>query len=387
MESYSWYQSIWQKKMDKSMLVAGMGESTRESYDRAMRKLVHQCGKDPERITEDELLDYFIFRQEENKWGADLPGFTAVLHTWGRQMQYHPHLHLIVPAGGLSVDRKLWLSSAKGFYLPVKALSKIFRAKFRTEMIQRKLINSVDPVVWKIDWNVNSQDVGDGEGSYKYLAPYVFRVAISDSRIVDVKNGEVTFSYRKKESNRPRHTTVDTFEFIRRFLQHVLPTGFMKVLHYGFMSSSCPISRAKLRFMVLNVLAALQGERVRLTDLAAPKNPKPPMPKPKCRLCGGVLQPDSWPTLSRIDLIRPGTSPCRKNSLSPKTPGRVSERYAQNQVSGHNLVPDETHDHDKSTDFTTGAKGNRRPSAQSFLRATHLSSSLRSNPLFKVKSA
>jgi len=68
MENYSWYQSVWQKKMDKSMQVAGMGESTRECYDRAMRKLVHQCGKDPERITEDELLDYFIFRQEEAKW-------------------------------------------------------------------------------------------------------------------------------------------------------------------------------------------------------------------------------------------------------------------------------------------------------------------------------
>lgn len=221
--------------------------------------------------------------------GADLPGFTAVLHTWGRQMQYHPHLHLIVPAGGLSVDRKQWLPSAKGFYLPVKALAKIFRAKFRDEMIRRKLINSIDPSVWKIDWNVNSQNVGDSEGSYKYLAPYVFRVAISDSRIVDTKNGEVTFSYRKKESNRPRRITVATFEFIRRFLQHVLPTGFMKVRHYGFMSSSCPIPRAKLRFMVLNVLAALQGERVSLTDLVPPKNPKPPMPKPKCRLCGGVL--------------------------------------------------------------------------------------------------
>ena len=68
MENFSWYQSVWQKKMDKSMQVAGMGESTREAYDRAMRKLVHQCGKDPERITEDELLDYFIFRQEETKW-------------------------------------------------------------------------------------------------------------------------------------------------------------------------------------------------------------------------------------------------------------------------------------------------------------------------------
>jgi hypothetical protein len=221
--------------------------------------------------------------------GADLPGFTAVLHTWGRQMQYHPHLHLIVPGGGLSKDRKQWLPSGKNFYLPVKGLSKIFRAKFKAEMIRRKLIASIDPSVWKIDWNVNSQAVGDGEGSYKYLAPYIFRVAISDSRVVGVKEGEVTFSYRKKESNRPRQTTVDTIEFIRRFLQHVLPTGFMKVRHYGFMSSSCPITRSRLKLLVLIVLAALQGESASLTDLAPTTDAKVPMPKPKCRLCGGVL--------------------------------------------------------------------------------------------------
>lgn len=198
--------------------------------------------------------------QDPRFMGADLPGFTAVLHTWGRQMQYHPHLHLIVPGGGLSKDRKQWLPSAKNFYLPAKGLSKIFRGKFKTEMVRRELIGSIDPAVWKIDWNVNSQAVGDGEASYKY-----------------------------KESNRPRQTNVDTIEFIRRFLQHVLPTGFMKVRHYGFMSSSCPISRSKLRLMVLSVLAALQGERVSLTDLALQKDAKAPMPKPKCRLCGGVL--------------------------------------------------------------------------------------------------
>lgn len=221
--------------------------------------------------------------------GADLPGFTAVLHTWGRQMQYHPHLHLIVPAGGLSADRNQWLPAANNFYLPVKALSRIFRAKFQTEMSRQKLVGAIDPAVWKIDWNVNSQAVGDSEATLKYLAPYIFRVAISDSRIIDAKNGEVTFSYRKKESNRPRRTTIDTFEFIRRFLQHVLPPGFMKVRHYGFMSSNCVVSRTKLRLMVLTFLAARQGERVSLTDLSSPKNRKAPMPKPRCRLCGGIL--------------------------------------------------------------------------------------------------
>jgi hypothetical protein len=204
-------------------------------------------------------------------------------------MQYHPHLHLIVPGGGLSKDRGQWLPSASNFYLPVKALTKIFRGKFKAEMTSRKLINSIDPAVWKVDWNVNSQAVGDSEATYKYLAPYIFRVAISDSRITEVKDGDVTFSYRQQKSNRPRRTTVDTCEFIRRFLQHVLPTGFMKVRHYGFMSSSCPISRSKLRLMVLTAQAARQVEMASLTELLSPQCTKAPMPKPKCRLCGGEL--------------------------------------------------------------------------------------------------
>jgi hypothetical protein len=218
--------------------------------------------------------------------GADLPGVTAVLHTWGRQMQYHPHLHLIVPAGGLSKDRKRWLPTNPNFYLPVTALSKIFRAKFKAEMVRRNLIASIEPAVWKIDWNVNSQAVGDSEASLKYLAPYIFRVAISDSRVIGVKDGEVTFSYRKQGSNRPRRMTIDTIEFIRRFLQHVLPSGFMKVRHYGFMSSSARVSWAKLRLMILVVT---QKGLVCLTDLSPKKSPQAPMPKPVCRLCGGSL--------------------------------------------------------------------------------------------------
>lgn len=218
--------------------------------------------------------------------GTALPGFTAVLHTWGRQMQYHPHLHLIVPGGGLSSDQKQWLPAAKNFYLPVKALSKIFRAKFKAEMIRQELLTAIDPAVWNIDWNVNSQAVGDSEATLKYLAPYIFRVAISDARIVSVKDGDVTFSYRKKESNRPRRTTIDTIEFIRRFLQHVLPSGLMKVRHYGFMSSSCRVSWSKLRLLILLVI---KKGLISLAELSIKKRPKAPMPKPVCRLCGGQL--------------------------------------------------------------------------------------------------
>jgi len=217
--------------------------------------------------------------------GTDLPGFTAVLHTWGRQIQYHPHLHLIVPAGGISPDRKRWLASRNTFYLPVKALSQIFRAKFKDEMAKRNLLHLIDPSVWTIPWNVNCQPVGDGAATLKYLAPYVFRVAISNSRIVSVKERNVVFSYLKKGSNRPRHVRLDAMEFIRRFLQHVLPSGFMKVRHYGFMSANCAISMTRLRLLILE---SLKKVKIDLAHLATVK-PKPAMPKPVCPVCGGSL--------------------------------------------------------------------------------------------------
>ncbi|RJP60790.1 MAG: transposase [Deltaproteobacteria bacterium] len=217
--------------------------------------------------------------------GTDLAGFSGVLHTWGRQMQYHPHLHFIVPAGGLSPDRKKWLSTRNNFYLPVRALSEIFRAKFKDEMARQGLLHKIDPCVWQIAWNVNCQPIGDSEATLKYLAPYIFRVAISDSRIMAVKDRTVTFSYQKKGSNRARHVTLDALEFIRRFLQHVLPSGFMKVRHYGFMNSNCAISLARLRILIL---VGLQNMKLFLTDLS-PKKQKPAMPKPLCPTCGGFL--------------------------------------------------------------------------------------------------
>jgi hypothetical protein len=215
--------------------------------------------------------------------GTDLPGFTAVLHTWGRQMQYHPHVHVIVPAGGLSPDRETWLPAGNAFYLPVRALSPIYRAKFKTAMATQGLLDEIDPTVWHIAWNVNCQAIGDSEATLKYLAPYIFRVAIANSRIMAVKDRTVTFSYRKKDSNRMRKLTLDVIEFIRRFLQHVLPAGFMKVRHYGFLSSTCVVSLTRLRLLIL---AGLQN--VRLSDLA-PVKPKPALSKPICPACGGIL--------------------------------------------------------------------------------------------------
>jgi hypothetical protein len=178
---------------------------------------------------------------EEKHIGGDLPGFFGVLHTWGRTLEYHPHLHYIVAGGALLTKDHSWYPSRIDFYLPVKALSKIFRAKFRDEMKAAGLLEEIPAEVWETEWNVNCQAVGESSASLKYLAPYVFKVAIANSRIVKVENRTVTFHYKKPHSQRLRTMALDVMEFIRRFLQHVLPTGFMKVRYFGFMNPNCKV--------------------------------------------------------------------------------------------------------------------------------------------------
>jgi Putative transposase/Transposase zinc-binding domain len=189
--------------------------------------------------------------KDERFIGTDLPGFTGVLHTWGRQLQYHPHIHYIVAGGGLSEDRTTWRPSRANFFVPVKALSPIYRAMWKEEMIKAELLEQIDPRVWAIPWNVHSQATPHAHSALKYLAPYVFKVAISNSRIVSLTDRIVTFTYRKPGSSRPRTTSLDAMEFLRRFLQHVLPDGFMKVRHFGLMHARCAIPTDTLRLMIV----------------------------------------------------------------------------------------------------------------------------------------
>lgn len=181
---------------------------------------------------------------------GDLPGFFGVLHTWGRQLQYHPHIHYVVPGGCMDSTTGSWHPTSQGFYLPVRALAKLVRAKFRDRIDNAGLLALIPDQVWDKGWNVNCQAVGSPEASIKYLTPYVFRVAIANSRIVKVENDRVFFRWRHKQSNRLRVMDLDALEFLRRFLQHVLPAGFMKVRYYGCLSPNFRMSRSELRCRV-----------------------------------------------------------------------------------------------------------------------------------------
>ena len=192
-------------------------------------------------------------------------------------------MHYVVPGGGLSADGDHWLPSRADFLVPAKALSIVFRAKFRDLLRREGLLTLVNPAVWPRDWVVHARADDDGRESLRYLAPYVFRVAIGDHRIVSCDDGKVTFSYRRVGSNRPRKMTLDAVEFLRRFLQHVLPAGFQKVRHYGFLSPNSRVSLEAVRWLI-----TLHNGGI-FTLLAMLSAPPAGPPSLRCSACGGIM--------------------------------------------------------------------------------------------------
>jgi hypothetical protein len=166
--------------------------------------------------------------------GADI-GLIGVLQTWTRMIAYHPHIHFLIPGGGVVCNRWKW--SKPDFLIHVRPLSRLIRRYFREALKQTDCFPIVPSSVWKQDWVCHVEPVGTGEAVLKYLAPYIFRVAISDRNILSVQNGQVTFRYRDGENDALRTCTLPAGEFIRRFLQHVLPRGFVKVRYFGFLAT------------------------------------------------------------------------------------------------------------------------------------------------------
>jgi hypothetical protein len=170
--------------------------------------------------------------------GARL-GCIAVLHTWTRALRYHPHVHLIVTAGGLSADRRQWIAPTHpAFLVPVQALSVIVRAKMCATLKRAGLLGQVSPAVWTTPGVVHAQPAGNGARVLDYLARYLFRVAISNSRLEQIDDDQVTVRYRDNRTQAIRRATLSGVEFLRRFLQHVLPHRCAKVRYYGLWSAT-----------------------------------------------------------------------------------------------------------------------------------------------------
>ena len=184
-------------------------------------------------------------------------GIIALLHTWGQNLHHHPHLHCIVPGGGFDPQHQRWISCRPGFFLPVRVLSRLYRRLFLEQLDQAFLVGVLEfhgslaeqrcPKRWRQrlellrqkEWVVYSKPPFAGpEKVFDYLGRYTHRVAISNHRILDVSDGKVTFTWRDyRRSRRKKTMTLTADEFIRRFLLHTLPTGFVRIRYFGFLSN------------------------------------------------------------------------------------------------------------------------------------------------------
>jgi len=196
-------------------------------------------------------------------------GCIAVLHTWGQNLQFHPHIHMIVPAGGLTVDGIEWKRSSKKFYIPVKALSKMFRAKFleklkhSNEKEELQLPEQVDlekliGMLKKKNWNVHSKPAFSGPRQViNYLGRYTNRVAITNNRIISIEDGKVRFLWKNYRHNGQwEKMELDAEEFLGRFLLHILPKGYYKIRYFGILASANSKTKRRQCFLLLGATPA-----------------------------------------------------------------------------------------------------------------------------------
>jgi hypothetical protein len=221
------------------------------------------------------------------------PGLLAVLHTWTRALLYHPHVHMLVTAGGLRGSDQLWMHPRHAaFLVPGRALSRLFRGKMRAGLRRAGLLEQVPPALWRQEWVVHVQHAGTGATVLEYLARYVFRIAMVNSRLERFENGQVTFRYRDGRTGLLRRCTLDAVAFLDRFLQHVLPHGFTKVRHYGLFSPSRRDLLARAREQLLAPSATLSAEAsTEVVPTAAVTTPAlDPASRLRCPACGiGML--------------------------------------------------------------------------------------------------
>jgi Putative transposase/Transposase zinc-binding domain len=265
--------------------------------------------------------------------GAQM-GVLAVLHTWGQNLHHHPHLHCVVTGGGLSCDGQgvvegspRWVSCRPGFFLPVRVLSRVFRGKYlellRAAFDQGQLtfprrlgllaeaggFTELVRPLYKKDWVVYSKAPFGGPAQVlKYLARYTHRVAISNNRLLKLEHGQVTFRYKDYAADRQQKTmTLSAEEFLRRFVQHVLPRGFVKIRHYGLLANrqrADKLHDCRRLLLPLTAVVNASGMPIKAAD---DKAEIVPAQRPVCPRCGGCR-------LERIELCNAASADLGENS-------------------------------------------------------------------------
>jgi hypothetical protein len=254
--------------------------------------------------------------EDPKRLGAEI-GFISILHTWGQNLMDHPHIHNVVTGGGLSKDGRNWKSCKKGFFLPVKVMSRLFRGKFlahlkklhdQNELVypgtishlaQSAAFNTLIADLYKKKWVVYCKPPFDGtRGVLDYLGRYTHRIAISNQRIVKLEDDKVSFRWRDyADKNKRKIMTVGAGEFIRRFLLHVLPDRFVKIRHYGLLGNRC---RKKKLDRCRELLAC--------ADLNKAEQKKETWQETLLRLCGidvGKCPACGERAMRTVEIIRP----------------------------------------------------------------------------------
>jgi len=248
--------------------------------------------------------------------GAEI-GFFCVLHTWNQKLQIHPHVHCVVPAGGLSLDHTRWIRSRPHFFLPIQVLRRVFRGKFVAALksafehdqlhLAGELVALTHPkffAAWlrplfRKDWIVYSKPpFGGPEYVLQYLGRYTHRVAISNHRLVSLVHGQVTFRWRDSaQNNEQKLMTLSLDEFLRRFLLHLLPKGFVRIRHFGFLANR---RRSTLLPLCLAALSTVSSQTQPETSTAQESQPLW-----RCPNCGGPMAVIERLTAAQLQLRSP----------------------------------------------------------------------------------
>jgi len=229
--------------------------------------------------------------------GAEI-GFLSILHTWGQNLSLHPHVHCLVPAGGLSPDHQRWVRPKYAFFLPVKALGRIFRQRFvrglrrayrRNQLVfggqtaplaEAGRFQAFVNTLFAHDWVVYAKPSMGGSRVLRYLGRYTHRVAISNHRLLAFDGEQVTFRWKDyAHGNQERTMTLTAAEFLRRWVQHVLPRGFVRIRQFGYLASPCRTARLALARQLLDFIPA--PEAATTSPVGATW---------KCPWCGGAMQ-------------------------------------------------------------------------------------------------
>ncbi len=262
---------------------------TKKEYVRYVRKFAEHLQADPATATEDRLREYFLFlRQKKGYARSPMNVAKCALRCFYRECVQvtgwtvfeelriaHPHVHCVVPAGGLAANGRRWVRPRQpDYFLPQAVLARRFRTRFQAALRQAlppATFAAIAPAVWRTDWVADVQPVGSGEPALKYLAAYVYRTAFSAERIVADDGQHVTFTYREGQTGRLQRLRLTAGQFLHRFLQHVLPRGFQRVRYFGWLAPA-----ALARWERLQALLDWKVPDLRLPD---------PLPPPRCPCC------------------------------------------------------------------------------------------------------